>query len=238
MKSKSKSEDASEILHLLKEGWDLLNYLTKEQTQYLQKNISVLSFQKNQIIYEEGDSPTQLMCLLQGKVHIFRKTCTGKHQIVRMIKPIEMFAYRAFFAEEKYLTSALASSDAVVCAIPRQIIVDLVQQNNALALYFIKLLAVDLGQSDVRSVNLTQKHLRGRLAEALISLKEHYGYEKNTSTLNIALTRKDLANFSNMTTSNAIRSLSQFSEEKIISIYKRKITILDEKMLVRISQMG
>lgn len=235
---KSKPEDSLEVLNLLKKEWSLLSFLTLEQTQYLQKNISVLYFQKNQIIYEEGDLPTQLMCLVRGKVHVFRRTCTGKHQIVRMIKPIEMFAYRAFFAEEKYLTSALASSDAVVCTIPRQVILDLVLQNNCLAMYFIKLLAVDLGQSDVRSVNLTQKHLRGRLAEALISLKDHYGYEKDTSTLNIALTRKDLANFSNMTTANAIRSLSQFSEEKIISIYKRKITILDEKMLLKISQMG
>ena len=235
---KSKHEEVLEILNLLENDCDLLSFLTNEQSQYLKKNISILHFQKNQIIYEEGELPTQLMCLARGKVHVFRKTCAGKMQIVRMIKPIEMFAYRAFFAEEKYLTSALASSDSLVCAIPRQIIVDLVRQNNNLAMYFIKLLAVDLGQSDVRSVNLSQKHLRGRLAEALLSLKDHYGYEKNTSVLNISLTRKDLASFSNMTTSNAIRSLSQFSEEKIISIHKRRITILDEKLLFKISQMG
>ena len=89
---KPKPEDSLEVLNLLKKEWSLLGFLTLEQTQYLQKNISVLYFQKNQIIYEEGDLPTQLMCLVRGKVHVFRRTCTGTHQIVRMIKPIEMFA--------------------------------------------------------------------------------------------------------------------------------------------------
>lgn len=38
----------------------------------------------------------------------------------------------------------------------------------------IRSLANYLGQSDTRTVNLTQKHIRGRLAEALIVLLENY----------------------------------------------------------------
>ena len=42
-------------------------------------------------------------------------------------------------------------------------------------MFFIRQLSIDLGISDERTVNLTQKHIRGRLAESLIFLKESYG---------------------------------------------------------------
>ena len=88
-------------------------------------------------------------------------------------------------------------------------ITTLVAQNNDLAMFFIRQLSIDLGISDERTVSLTQKHIRGRLAESLIFLKESYGLEEDGSTLSIYLSREDLANLSNMTTSNAIRTLSQ-----------------------------
>lgn len=99
----------------------------------------------------------------------------------------------------------------------------LLTQNNDLAMFFIKQLSVDLGIADERTVNLTQKHIRGRLAESLLFLKESYGLEEDGSTLSIYLSREDLANLSNMTTSNAIRTLSQFATERLITIDGRKI---------------
>ena len=101
-----------------------------------------------------------------------------------------------------------------------------------------KELAKDLGISDARTVNLTQKHIRGRLAESLIVLKENYGLEEDGATLNIYMAREDLANLSNMTTSNAIRTLSCFANEKIIVVDGRKIKIIDEEKLKKISRFG
>ena len=52
------------------------------------------------------------------------------------------------------------------------------------------------------------------------------------------MSREDLANLSNMTTSNAIRTLSQFASEGIVGIDGRKIKILNEPALTRISRLG
>ena len=79
---------------------------------------------------------------------------------------------------------------------------------------------------------------RGRLAESLLFLKESYGLEEDGSTLSIYLSREDLANLSNMTTSNAIRTLSQFATERLITIDGRKIKIIDEEKLKKISKIG
>jgi hypothetical protein len=57
-------------------------------------------------------------------------------------------------------------------------IMTLVTQNNDLAMFFIRQLSVDLGIADERTVNLTQKHIRGRLAESLLFLKKVTGLKK------------------------------------------------------------
>ena len=105
-------------------------------------------------------------------------------------------------------------------------------------MFFIKQLSIDLGLSDERTVNLTQKHIRGRLAESLLFLKETYGLEEDGATISIFLSREDLANLSNMTTSNAIRTLSIFASEKLIAIDGRKIKIINEEELKKISRIG
>jgi CRP-like cAMP-binding protein len=100
------------------------------------------------------------------------------------------------------------------------------------------LLAKELGFSNLRTVSLTQKHIRGRLAESLLLLKDKYGFESDNVTLKVYLSREDIANLSNMTASNAIRTLSSYANEKVINIDGRKIQILDLPALKRISTHG
>ena len=96
----------------------------------------------------------------------------------------------------------------------------------------------DLGKSDTRTVNLTQKHIRGRLAESLLALKDQYGLDEDEATISMYLSREDLASLSSMTTSNAIRTLSDFQQEGMISIDGRKIKILELDQLLRTSRLG
>ena len=178
------------------------------------------------------------MCLLSGKVKIYKEGVSGRSQIIRVLKTKEYFAYRAYFAEGNFVTAASAFEPCTICLIPMPAIMKLVKANAELALFFIRQLSIDLGISDERTVNLTQKHIRGRLAESLLFLKETYGLEEDESTLSIYLSREDLANLSNMTTSNAIRTLSNFATEKLITNDGRKIKIIDEEKLKKISKIG
>ena len=202
---------------------DLLAPLNNEQREFLMNNYTIQTYKKNETIYCEGETPSHLMCLITGKVKIFKDGVGGRSQIIRMIKQREYFAYRAYFAKEDFVTAAAAFEPSVVCLIP---------------MIFIRQLSIDLGISDERTVSLTQKHIRGRLAESLIFLKESYGLEEDGSTLSIYLSREDLANLSNMTTSNAIRTLSQFATERLITIDGRKIKIIEEEKLKKISKIG
>lgn len=217
---------------------DMWAPLNAEQREFLANNFTLQNYKKNETIYCEGETPTYLMCLLSGKVKIYKDGVGGRSQIIRMIKPTEYFGYRAYFAKEDYVTAASAFEPSIICLIPMSAIMTLLSQNNDLSLFFIKQLSVDLGIADERTVNLTQKHIRGRLAESLLFLRESYGLEEDGSTLSIYLSREDLANLSNMTTSNAIRTLSNFATERLITIDGRKIKIIDEEKLKKISKIG
>lgn len=217
---------------------DLWLPLTDDQKDFLARNFTIQKYKKNEVIYCEGETPGSLMCLLNGKVKIYKDGVGGRSQIIRVIKNKEYFAYRAYFAQENFVTAAAAFEPCTICHIPMEAIVKLIMENAELAMFFIKQLSIDLGISDERTVSLTQKHIRGRLAESLIFLKDTYGVEEDGFTLSIYLSREDLANLSNMTTSNAIRTLSNFASEKLIAIDGRKIKLIDEEKLKKISKIG
>ena len=217
---------------------DFTHLLSDEQLNELRKVVSVIRFKKNQPIYEEGDVPEYMLCVLKGKVKIYKEGVGGRSQIVRVLKASENFGYRAFFANQNYVTAAAAFEASVICRIPMESIQRWMSQNIQLALYFVKQLSIDLGLSDQRTVSLTQKHIRGRLAESLLFLRDSYGLEEDGATLSIYLSREDLASLSNMTTSNAIRTLSAFAAEKMIAIDGRKIKLMDEEALKRTSKNG
>ncbi len=212
--------------------------ITDGERNLLLKNTTVHKFKKNQLIYKDFEGPSMMMFLIQGKVKVYKDGIGGRNQIIRIIKPIEFFGFRAYFAEEDYKTAAMAFESSTVAFFPMPVIMQIMKENFNVSLYFIRYLSKELGNSDDRTVSLTQKHIRGRLAEALVFLKDSYGLEEDGYTLSIYLSREDMANLSNMTTSNAIRTLSAFANEKLIAIDGRKIKIINSDELYNISQMG
>ena len=212
--------------------------LTMDEKHQITDNFVIHNFKKNQIIYAEKDEPQFLWTLMKGKVKMFKDGIGGRQQILRLYRPIQYFGYRSYFAHEQYVSSAAALEPSSLGTIPMKLVEQLIDQNRQLAWFFIHELSRHLGGSDTKIVTLTQKHIRGRLAEALILMLENYGYEADGQTLNIFMAREDLANLSNMTTSNAIRTLSAFVQEKIIIVDGRRIKIVDEQALRNISKFG
>ncbi|WP_372773194.1 Crp/Fnr family transcriptional regulator [Mangrovibacterium sp.] len=212
--------------------------LKPEEKEELLGNSSVVNFKKNEFIYKEGDTPPAFMFLIDGKVKIFKEGVGGREQIIRMTKPLGYVGYRALIAEEIHNASAVTLEDSTVLVVKTEHFFGRLLHNPDFSLRLIQKLARELGFSNSRTVTLTQKHIRGRLAESLLLLKEKYGFEHDGISLKAYLSREDIANLSNMTTSNAIRTLSTFSSEKVIAIDGRKIKILDLNKLERISKMG
>jgi CRP-like cAMP-binding protein len=230
-KNVSELKPLEEILSV----WDVL---TPDERQFVRNNYTVHFFKKNEIIHCEGDKPTHMMILASGKVKVYKEGVGSRSQIIRMLKPGEHFSYRAIIANDVYSTNVMAFEASTVYMIKSDIFISILRHNNAFCYRFLEEIATDLAASDARTVNLTQKHIRGRLAEALLQLYKKYGVEEDGATINMYLSREDLANLSNMTTSNAIRTLANFVNEHVIAMDGRKLKIIDEERLRRISKLG
>ena len=216
----------------------IFSVLSLEEKEDLQNNIKLAYFKKNEYIFNEGDKPGGFLFLIDGKVIIYKEGVGGREQIIRMTKPLGILGYRALLAEEPHIGTAITLEDSTVCIITQEYLLNKLLRNADFSLKLLQEIARELGFSNSRTVTLTQKHIRGRLAESLLLLKEKYGWENDGATLKVYLSREDIANLSNMTTSNAIRTLSTFAGEKIIAIDGRKIRILDFNSLEKISKLG
>lgn len=225
----------TEIINKIAELWEPL---TKDAHRLLIENVEIRKIRKNDFIYKYHEAPRQMICLIKGKIKVYKDGVNGRNQIIRVVKPTDFLGYRAFFANEDYRTTAIAIETCTIASFPMHIIMEVMKENPNVSIFFIKHLSAILGMMDQRIIDLTQKHVRGRLADALLFLKDNYELESDEMTLNIYLSRKELASLSNMTTSNAIRTLSGFVSDKIVSTDGRKIKILDEKQLERISALG
>ena len=221
--------------------WELIvvwDFLTPDEKEYIDKHTSVKYYRKNETIYNEGDLTEHVIMVLRGVVRLSKEGVGQRLQIIRLLKPYDTFSYRSAMAGDCHSTSATALEPTVLYYVERDAFLEVIQKNIKFCYAVLVAMSKDLGISESQTVNLTQKHIRGRLAETLLTLRATYGLDGDGATIAMYIAREDLANMSNMTTSNAIRTLSQFASEGLISLDGRKIKLLDEKELTRISRLG
>ena len=117
---------------------DIWSILTSDEKRLVAENLVIHNYKKNQVIYAEGDDPAYLWCLFKGKVKKTKEGVGGRVQILRLIRPVQYFGYRAFFAEEKYVSSSTAIEPSVLGALPMTLVRDIIQENRQLAWFFIR----------------------------------------------------------------------------------------------------
>jgi CRP/FNR family transcriptional regulator, polysaccharide utilization system transcription regulator len=216
----------------------MLRDLPEKEKEILAENYVSRSFRKGEVIFHEGEKPAGMYCLASGKVKVTMEGVGGRDQIIRMISPQGLFGYNAVFADGTYNATAVALEESVVCIFNNKTFINLVKDNAELSFKLLKMMAVNTTFLNERTVSLTQKHIRGRLAESLLVLKDTYGFESDGLTIKAHVSREDIASLSNMTTSNAIRTLSMFADENIIALDGKKIKIIDSIRLEKISRLG
>jgi CRP-like cAMP-binding protein len=212
--------------------------LSQNDKELLDQNYSVSRYKKGSLIITKGSRQRGLICLVSGKAKIFSVGAGGREQIIKMLRPQNLINYRSMLYDTFYPFSVCAVEDSTVVLFEKHVLSRILKQNADFAVKVMKLVAEDLVDSYARIISLTQKHVRGRLAESILLLRDTYGLDADGRTIRVQLPREDIAHLSNMTTSNAIRTLSNLAAEHIIDIDGRKISILNAQRLEEISESG
>ena len=209
--------------------------LNVEQLQCLSNQMDQLQYSPNELIFKQGASPYGFMCLKKGKVKITLLANNGKELIIDIKSPPDTLGIRALSTKSKYEYSAIALDHVTICLIPLK---DFYQiSNDCPSIYkgLFNYLGERLVRADHKLVSLTQKTLRARLSDTLLHLHKTIG-EDIEGYIDIPLKRLEVAQLSNMTTSNAIRTLSEFKRNKLIDIKGRKIKIIEKDKLINFSE--
>lgn len=190
-------------------------------------------YKKGQFLFYEGAHPHGLFCINNGKVKLSQMDDEGKETIVRLAKSGDIIGYKALLGGNRYTASAIALEDSTICFIPKETFFTVLKKDPNLSFSLLSLLSSELHNAENKIVQLAQKPVRERLAEALLFLRETYGMEADGATLDVQLSREEIANIVGTATESTIRLLSEFKKDGIIDIVGKKIKVLDKDKLVK-----
>jgi CRP/FNR family transcriptional regulator len=195
------------------------------------------TYKKGQVLFNEGSYPFGVYCINDGKIKLSHQGDDGKEQIIRLLKAGDVLGYRALLSGDRYSASAVALEDTAVCFIPKDLFVKVLKLDPGLSFEMMKLLSDELHKTEIKLTHLAQKPIRERLAETLLFIKETYGYEPDGETLNVRLSREEIANLVGTATESAIRLLSEFKKDGMVELDGKKIKILNHKNLLRTANL-
>jgi CRP/FNR family transcriptional regulator, polysaccharide utilization system transcription regulator len=189
------------------------------------------NYKKGQIIFNQHSAPHGIFVIYSGKVKVFQLAENGKEQIVRMVKEGDIIGYRALLSNENYSSTAEALVDSNICFIPKELFFGIMNKNSSITEGLMQYLTKDLKHAESKITGLAQKSVKERMAEALLFIKETYGFENDNKTINVVLTREDFANLVGTATETAIRLLSVFKSQNLIDFNGKKIKLLNVPQL-------
>jgi CRP-like cAMP-binding protein len=162
------------IEQCLEGAFSLLKELPDKEKEFLIENCTCSSLKRGEIIFHEGGRPAGIYCLAFGKVKIFKEGIGRRDQITMMVRPQGLMGFAAILAGTVYTASAMALEESSVCCFEKNSFLKLLRHNSDLSMKMMCMMALELSFSNGRTVSLTQKHIRGRLAESLIVLRDTY----------------------------------------------------------------
>jgi CRP/FNR family transcriptional regulator len=208
--------------------------LSEEELSKLSISCLSVKFKKGDSIIKQGMFSTNVAFLKKGlaKIHI-----TGPYheQIVRIIKSAKYLGLPTTFGDKVNQYSVTAIDDSEVCFIDISLFRMLLRSNPD----FNDQVLIELCQSELeaynRCVNRTQKQIRGKIADVLLSFSDSI---YNSDSFPLLLTQEEIGNMVDATRESVSRVLTEFAKDGIITVTAKQIEIINRKLLLLISANG
>lgn len=213
----------------------VFDLISEQDRELLDRSKQEVSFNAGEIIFKQGAMLTHIVCVTSGLGKIYFEGLDKKNLILRLVKPSELVGGPGMFVDQRHHYSFGAVEDTVVCFIEIGLYRDLVFRNKALAHEVMARESQHRIELYEKLVNLTQKQMPGRVAEALIYLsKQVYGSNEFQCTIS----RQDLADLTAMSKESVIRILKDFRESGVVLTESSRVEIVDFEALSDISARG
>lgn len=202
----------------------------KGASNYIPGMNEINSYAKKQVIYSEGSKPYKLFYVIKGQVKVCKTNQDGKVLVTELLSQGDFLGYTALLEDTVYQDTAVALEETELALIPKQDFDNLINSNLQIAQKFLRMLSKNLVEKEKQLLSLAYNSLRKKVADALLSLQEKYKPVDATHYA-IQISRDNLASIAGTATESLIRTLSDFSHEKLIEINEGSISILNEAKL-------
>ncbi|NPA35780.1 MAG: Crp/Fnr family transcriptional regulator [Chlorobi bacterium] len=216
--------------------FDIFKPLNEDEAKELKELISCFRYKRGSTVYNEGSRINGTYIVIKGIVKIYKTGFDGKEQIIRFAKKGDLIGFRSVISNELACTTSEIIEEAILCYIPGEELTRLLKENPEFSMALMKLTCKELGESNKFLTDIAQKTVRERLAEVLLLLMDEFELDDD-NTLQISLTREELANMVGTATESVIRLLSEFKADKLIELNGRKIKLLNIPKLIKIGNV-
>ena len=222
-----------------KQGCDLQTCLAcrlclKEWLPALAANKRHVDYKKGDVLFREGDPVAGIFFIYRGKIKVHKHWTDDKELIVRFAREGDIVGHRGVGADLVYPVTATALEPVTVCFFDMAFFTTTLKVNHGFLYELMLFYARELQESEKRRRDLAHMPVKGRLANALLALKEKFGYDKD-GFIAFPVSRQDLASYIGATYETTFRVLSAMIGENLVAVSGRSIAITNEEKLHLIS---
>ena len=213
----------------------MFNLLSVEELQKVKENRINIHYKAGEIIQKQGTFMSHAISVNGGLVKIYVESENHCRTILRIVTPTNFIGGPGIYFDQYYHFSVSALKDSSICLIDLNIFKDIFNHNRAFATEFMSDFSKNVISTYDRLVKLTQNHLPGRMAYALLYLfEEVYDGKENR----ISVTKQDLAELSAMSRDSSVKMLRDLHNAGIIKYKNNEVEILDLITLKKIRSIG
>ena len=194
-------------------------HLEKMQAFVAQK--THYSCKKGQQFMIEGAPMQGLYFIYSGKAKVLKTGIYGKEQIVRLTKEGDTIGFRGFGTSNRYLISASAIEDTVLCNFSNEVMQAILHNIPEFTYDLMLFYAEELNKSENNVKKIAQMNVRERVIDTLLYLHRKFG--TNNNIIDISLSRKEIADFAGTTEEQVTRVISSLKREELIKTVGKKI---------------
>ena len=212
----------------------LFELLTDKELKILNDNRTEVKFKKGEIIYKQGSPLSHIVIISEGLGKNYIEGPRGKNLIISIVKPYLINGGPGMYVDMRHHSSLMALVDTRACFIDVNVFKEVIRNNSIFAEEFIRSFSQDNIHTFGQFVTLTQKNMEGRIAEALLYLKNDVF--KNGAIKYI--TRQEIADLTGLTKESTIRVMKELKNECVIDEEDKEIIILNEVVLQKYADLG
>jgi CRP-like cAMP-binding protein len=218
----------------------LFENLSEQALGELQKHMRRIRYEPGDLIFQEGGPSAGFYIVINGLVQYGKRSGRrGRRRILKLLGPGDCFGEEMLFQPEVCACPgyARALTEAEVAFIERGVFLDFLKLYPSVAHKLCEYLTRQLRVFECKLVELAYEPVEQNLVRLLFILMDRFGKRTREGiSLEIPLTRQELAELLGVHLDTVIHELSKLREQGVIALSDHKIVITDPERLREFAQ--